>query len=294
MIIKNTDGSYCKIKDIKISGLKAYITLVIYSAVPQTTKDSLGNIHRVFSFYIKDLKTKETFLVSSNKYWIDRLNNYDSDSNNIDINMYKEIILEIDITNNNTSEMIGTQWIRCCKLLLKDLTTPDKTEAWESEELTLISKEISLPELSNLVTKVSKDHKISISFNYTYNIQEDFNYTNTNLITVIQIRNTTINTVLEEIVLPHTTGDKAASFIDSYNKVGAISCNTENSYTEPVTIQIYLKNLHGYVLKTYTITINPSIITTPISLLSNGVTHINSLYIKTATGIKPISTVKIK
>ena len=44
MLIKNTDGAYCKIKETKISGLKAYITLVIYSSVPQTTADIMGNI----------------------------------------------------------------------------------------------------------------------------------------------------------------------------------------------------------------------------------------------------------
>ena len=36
MLIKNTDATYCKIKDIKISGLNAYITLLVYSSKPQT------------------------------------------------------------------------------------------------------------------------------------------------------------------------------------------------------------------------------------------------------------------
>ena len=294
MLIKNTDGSYCKIKDIKISGLKAYITLVIYSVVPQTTADKQGNIHRVFSFYIRDLKTSKTTLLSSNNYWIDRLNNYDSDSNNIDINMYKEIILEVDITNNNNSEMIGTQWIRYCNILLIDHTVNPNTEAWISENLTLISKEISIPSISNLIIKAAKNNKINIAFNYIYSMQEDFNYTNANLITTIQIRHPVLNTVLEEIVLPHTIGNKPAEFIDTSNKAGSISCTTENTYTEPITICIYLKNLQGAIIKTFTKTINTAIASLPISLISNKVNPINSLHIKTATGIVPISTVKIK
>jgi hypothetical protein len=52
MLIKNTDGAHCKIKNIKVSGTTAYITAIMYSSVHQTSEDKMGNIHRVFSFYL--------------------------------------------------------------------------------------------------------------------------------------------------------------------------------------------------------------------------------------------------
>ena len=165
MLIKNTDGAYCKIKETKVSGLKAYITLVIYSSVPQTTADIMGNINRVFSFYLRDLNSTELVRLSHNNYWIDRNNNYNNDSNNIDINMHREIILEVDITNNNQSEMQEGRWVRRCNIILIDHTTGSE-EAWVSEDLELISKEIELPELIKFSIYKNSDNYLEINFKY--------------------------------------------------------------------------------------------------------------------------------
>ena len=163
MLIKNTDGAYCKIKETKVSGLKAYITLVIYSSVPQTTVDILGNINRVFSFYLRDLNSTELVKLSHNNYWIDRNNNYNNDSNNIDINMHREIILEIDITNNNQSEMQEGRWVRRCNIILIDHTTGAE-EAW---------------------------------IRYKYESQEDFSYINSNIYYDLAIKTTYSNETIE-------------------------------------------------------------------------------------------------
>ena len=196
MLIKNTDGAYCKIKETKVSGLKAYITLVIYSSVPQTTEDSMGNIHRVFSFYLRDLNSTELVKLSHNNYWIDRNNNYNNDSNNIDINMHREIILEVDITNNNQSEMQEGRWVRRCNIILIDHTTGSE-EAWISEDLELISKEIELPELTKFSIYKNSNNYLEINFKYKYESQEDFSYINSNIYYDLAIKTTYSNETIE-------------------------------------------------------------------------------------------------
>ena len=111
MKIKNTDHSYCKVKDVKISGLKAYITLIVYSSAPQTSQDNLGNIDRVFSFYLRDLNSDELHKLSHNNYWIDRTHNYNNEGINIDINMYKEIILEVDPLSERTANLLSSSLV---------------------------------------------------------------------------------------------------------------------------------------------------------------------------------------
>jgi hypothetical protein len=254
MLIKNTDGSYCKIKEIKVSGLKAYVTLVIYSSVPQTSEDNMGNIHRVFSFYLRDLNSTELYRLSHNNYWIDRNNNYNNDSNNVDINMHKEIILEIDITNNNQAVMQENRWLRRCNIVMIDHTT-GADEAWISENLELISKEIELPKLDKFkISYSNKDKVISVDLKLTHKIEEDFNYINENIKTVIEIRSTHTHEVLESLDFG-TVENKPESYIYF------VSCN---EYTEPVIININIENLKGDILQTYSKFFNPLI--NPVNL----------------------------
>ena len=106
MQIKNTDASYCKIKDIKVSGNDANITLIVYSSSPQVSKENPNNpnsnIHRAFTLHIRD-KDNNVIRINNNYYWIDRCSNYNNESNNIDINLYKEITIKVDISNSNKS-----------------------------------------------------------------------------------------------------------------------------------------------------------------------------------------------
>ena len=284
MLIKNTDGSYCKIKDIKVSGLKAYITVVIYSSIPQTSKDTIGNIHRVFSFYLRDLEDTKLYKLSHNNYWIDRNNSYNNDSNNIDINMYKEIILEVDITNNNLSEMQYNKWIRKCAIVLMDITTSTKEEAWVSENITLVSKEIKLPELSNLKVSLNKDSTISISYNYNYENQEDFNYIDTNIITSIIIKSFNSNTVIE-------SREFFPAFTNNLNK--HIEFKSIETYTTPINIIINFKNLKGDILyHTYRF-FDPSFPKTNLYIQDSTPIHIKSVTIKDEN-IQHIKSIQVK
>ena len=241
MIIKNTDGTYCKVKGIKISGLTAYVTLLVYSSVPQTTPDSFGSTSRVFSFFLKDKNSDEIIQLSRNLYWIDRVNNYENNSINVDINMHKEIILEIDITNKNKSQMKDRRWVRNCNILIKDMSNSSYNTLWTSEDLELISKEVILPEITNIKTTIDKNNVLHVTFNKTYESQEDFNYIDSNLKTVIRTKSIYNNKVIEEFVL-----EDDSQFINEY---GQIEINSFCSkYDSPIIIEIQLLNKKKEVL----------------------------------------------
>lgn len=238
MLIKNTDATYCKIKDIKVSGLDAYLTVLVYSSKPQTTEDNLGRTSRVFTFYLKDKDTNNLTRLSNNNYWIDRCNNYNNDSNNIDINLYKEIILTVDISNLNQSKMLGNRWVRNCNLLILDQQSSKQSILWESEELSLISQEIVMPSISDIRINITSDSKLQVTFNETFESQEDFNYANSNLITKINIYSAYNNSLIESYTL---------SEYDINND--KVSINTfEHNFNLPITIEITVLNNIGEIL----------------------------------------------
>lgn len=284
MLIKNTDGAYCKIKETKVSGLKAYITLVIYSSVPQTTEDSMGNIHRVFSFYLRDLNSTELVRLSHNNYWIDRNNNYDNDSNNIDINLHREIILEVDITNNNQSEMQEGRWVRRCNIILIDHTTGSE-EAWVSEDLELISKEIELPKLTKFSIYKNSNNYLEINFKYKYESQEDFSYINSNIYYDLAIKTTYSNETIEH-----------REFYSSQNNPinnTDISYISENKYTEPVIVCMQIKNLKGETISIENKFFNPLINSNRVTIKDGDLLPIKSISIKT-NDIVPVKLITTK
>lgn len=284
MLIKNTDGAYCKIKETKVSGLKAYITLVIYSSVPQTTKDSMGNIHRVFSFYLRDLNSTELVRLSHNNYWIDRNNNYNNDSNNIDINLHREIILEVDITNNNQSEMQDGRWVRRCNIILIDHTTGSE-EAWVSEDLELISKEIELPELIKFSIYKNSDNYLEINFKYRYESQEDFSYINSNIYYDLAIKTTYSNETIEHREF-YSLQDNPINNTD-------ISYISENQYTEPVIVCMQIKNLKGETINIENKFFNPIIGSNRVTIKDNDLLSVKAISIKT-NDIVPVKLITTK
>lgn len=282
MLIKNTDHSYCKIKETKISGLKAYVTLIIYSSAPQTSQDIMGNINRVFSFYLRDLNSTQLYrLPPYNNYWIDRNTNYHNDSTSIDVNMYKEIILEIDITNTNQSDMIDNHWVRKCNIVMIDHTTNDE-EAWVSPTLELISKGIKLPTLSNLQITSDSYNALHVNFKYTYESQEDFNYINNNLITIIEIKSASTDYLVESCEFPHE--------YNSNTKESIIMFTSLNTYTETLSINILLKNIRGDVLSKNNYFYNPAIGNINLSIKDKEPLHVKAAYIKDVD-IKHVKTI---
>ena len=244
----------------------------------------MGNIHRVFSFYLRDLTSTELVRLSHNNYWIDRNNNYDNDSNNIDINLHREIILEIDITNNNQSEMQNGRWVRRCNIILIDHTTGSE-EAWISEDLELISKEIQLPELTKFTVYKNSDNYLEINFKYKYESQEDFSYINSNIYYDLAIKTTYSNETIEHREF-YSSQDNPISNTD-------ISYISENKYTEPVIISMQIKNLKGETINIKNKFFNPIIGSNRVTIKDNDLLPVKSISIKT-NDIVPVKLITTK
>lgn len=260
-MIKGTAAN-CKIKSITISEFEATIICVIYSSAPAVQ-------HKPFQFLIRD-KDKSLTIVSENIYWIDRLNNYNNDSKNIDVNQYAEVILKVDITNSNTSPIIDNKWVRDCNLILKDLSVIGEQLAWISEDLHLVSKEFEIPKVYDLDIYSDKNYNLFIKFQYKYSSQQDFNYNNKNLYTTINIVSLYTDTVLET---------KDVEEENSY--ISLVSTQMNGTYNSPIKVQIILKNYRGDSLFKLERIYNP----TP---------RVTNSFIKTETGIKRVLAYYVK
>lgn len=276
MRIQSTDSSYCTVKAIKISGTTAFVTLLIMSNTPQSK-------HCAFSFWIKDLDTNQYTRADNNYYWVDRCNNYNNNVRNIDINMYKEVIFEIDITNANEASMQLNHWVRHLKLTIKNANeNVIGKDLWESQELELVSKEIILPTISDL--KVNKvGNTLVASYTQNYESQEDFNYINDNIITKLLVTSVYTGEILEEYP------------INNYNisETIKVELNQNNiNYSEPININLHIQNKKGEDLLVKTKFFNPEYSGINVATLSDKLTHAVSGAIKTSDGIKRIIRIK--
>ena len=285
MKINSTDYTYCKVTNVDIVESTAKVSLLFYSSAPQTQPDEYGNVSRAFCFYLRDLDTQEVVRLSNNTYWVDRSNRYIDESNNIDINMYKKVLLNIDISNGNKSEMLKNRWVRRCELLLYNITTGE-FDSWK-ESFALISNEVVLPELSDIRVSKSLDNKISISIDSTYASQADFNYMNKNLKIFFSIRSVYTNLILEE-----------TSY--TYNELQSKSKETFNisfikEYSEPILIEVRVTNLKEETLLYKNKFINPEHSLSNLYIKTNhGIKAIVSSSVKTTSGIKPVASLAVK
>jgi len=235
-MIVNTNAD-CKISNIKISGNKAYISLIISSMLETIPTRMLGA-------YIQDYDSKgKTTLARINNvnYWIDRTNNYDNDSLNVDINFYKEIVLEVDITNYNTANIKENRWVRYCSIQLIDLTTSVLAVVWASSKLTLVSKEIEKPKIQNFFTVTSKDYTSTVYFKFNYATQEDFHYSNDNLIVELNVRSNNTNQILESAILPIANETPIA-----------FKHTLLTQYTDYILLELILRTTNGDAVSRYT------------------------------------------
>ena len=252
----------CKIKSIVITDSTATITCIIFSSSP-------ARKHQAFKFYLKD-KDDKLYYISYNIYWIDRINNYNNDILNVDVNQYLEVVLKVDITNQNKGKLIDNKWVRECNLILRNVNEPETSFSWVSEDLTLVSKRIEIPEIYDLDIYSDKDYGLHIAFRYKYKSQQDFNYNNKNLYTTINVVSVHTNNILESMDVEEENSYSSkvvAKLIDTYDSV--------------IKIQIQLKNSRGDVLLMRERIYSPLIRQT-------------STFIKTHEGIKRVLAFYIK
>lgn len=310
MKIKSTDSSYCTVKSTKVSGNTAYITLLIMSNTPQSK-------HCAFSFWIKDLDNNEYTRANNNKYWIDRCNNYNNYSGNIDINMYKEITLTVDITKANTSPMQLNRWFRPIQITIKSENAIQTSEdLWESETLELLSDEIILPNITNLICRSESEYGLKVLFNLKYKSQEDFNYINNNLLFLIRTRSVYDNHIIESQNFLVNNQDtnfeinfEGVSFINSED--GEYMCingkfvqytsgnvtrykKITEGYDNPVYIDILILNLKEETLYEKTIFFRPYTIANKFTYKGLNNPKCKRICVKTSEGVSNIKQLAIK
>lgn len=254
-MIKGTKSN-CIVSDIKVSKSKAYITLIISSSelnnpsipfniyikdydldnfsmyrqmiLQDSIRDDLGTYYKMSS--VSEISYKETKL-SNTTYWLDVLYSY-SDSLNVNINKFKQVTLEIDITNQNTSAIINQRFVRL--LHFKFINPQTNKTIWSSEDILLISNKIELPTISNLYFETSKDYHVSGKFKYNYESDTDYNYNNRHLFTEIIVKSPQTLEVLETLKIE-----------DEHTQLSTVEFQFNNVYTETIIIEILLKNYYG-------------------------------------------------
>lgn len=230
-MIQGTSAS-CKLVSTKVSKAKAYIKLIISSTKPAEEQ-------KYYRFYIQE--DSQLSLISNNNYWIDRNTNYNNDGNNIDINMYHELLIEVDITAGNGGKMVGNRWVRECQLVLVDEDF-NKTPVWYSETLYLVSDEIELPDIQELnIYNTDNFTKLHVELLYKYKSQADFNYNNENLYTKIVLRSNATSKILDEAIIYEE---------DSFNS--RIYYVFEGTFDAYVDVQIQIYNNAGQIVKQFT------------------------------------------
>lgn len=233
-MIKGTNAD-CKVLSIDINQTVATVKLLIFAT--QSTVPA-----KSFRIALKDLDNETIYYVDNNTYWIDYINVYNNETTNIDTKKYKEILFNIDITNQNNGKLQGTRWIRNCYIMLLDQSKISSEQlAWRSEDINLISDSFVVPEIKNFVVDTMKTKELKISFTLKYESEKDFDLNNKNLSVQINIRSISSDKIIESLQIENYIAKEYNYFItrDRYD-VGF-----------PVAVQLLITNKIGEVLLEY-------------------------------------------
>lgn len=263
-----------KITKVTINNSTATVTMLFFASKSTVPAKS-------FKIYIKDENSDELININNNVYWIDQVNNYNFDANNVDTNKHKEVMFTIDITKNNTAEIVAHHWIRDCYIYLID-TSKDIYDipAWSSDKLSLVSDDFEVPTikdisfdtidiLSELDSVYSNEFiakgKIKAKFDLHYDTEVDFNYNNKNFNAFMNIRSIATNDILE-------SKEITSSSVAEYNEIVS-----DNYYqlNHRIIIELCITNKNNELL------VKESKIYRPIKKLSD-------TFIKTKDGIKRV------
>ena len=229
--------SDCKVKSITVSESTATITLLVFAS-----KDT--DVPKPFCIYLKDENGVEKIRLDNKTYWIDKINNFNSDSNNVSVNKYKEIILDVDITNSNKSSISDNHWVRSCYIVFMDASSNSQVPIWSSGKLTLISEQFEVPEIKELsffTTELEQSEEydgilsyINTRIRLSYNKTKKVSYNNKNVRACMCIRSIATKKVLEKKYFE--LSDEEENIFKSNNKY---------QFGEPVIVDIYIENVSG-------------------------------------------------
>ena len=258
-------NAYCKVLNVSVSEITATVTLLIFATKATTPAKS-------FRICIKDIDTDEISYADNNVYWVDQVHNYNFDSNNVDTKKHKEIMLSVDISRENTSDIKENRWIRNCYIYLVDSTKDiNDVPAWSSDALSLVSDEFEIPIIKNIsfdtIQTTSNRGQIKTKFTLGYSSEKDFNYDNDNFSAFLKIRSVATDNVLE-------TKQIATSSVSLYNE---ITTTQDYKYGDEVVVQLLITNKNGFIIR------DERKIYKPVKKYTN-------TFIKTDNGIKRVIT----
>jgi hypothetical protein len=249
--------TYCEIKDVAISKEEATLKVVFFSNQENIVRFGLR-------FYIEDLDLKTISLLSSKYYWVDRFQATENENqweNNIDINLYKEVIIKVNIRNNNLSTFTDGKWYRNIRLLIKAddiIGTSSITEGdtvWFSQNINLVSNKIKIPDIKHIeincfdVIDDPDKHleEVAVIIYYDYGIETDFNYVNSNIQYHFKLINPYVMRTINKKILVEN------GVYDQDERVGIIKYTfTNQKLRRPVLVNITIRNLKGDEIKSYT------------------------------------------
>lgn len=249
----NKLNSFFEVKNVSIRKEEALITLAIFSNTPSNTNVGLR-------FYIED-QTGHS-LLSPTFYWVDRYSNTTNENvwtGNEDVNLHKEVVFKIDITNQNRSKFVDLRWVRDIKFVIKadsvgnSLTITLGEVLLVSESIQLISNIVPIPLILDIdIKSFDTDdsdrslEELAVSIYYDYGIESDFNYVNKNIEYKFQLLNYRNLRAFDQRTLTEN------GTLDQSNKLGIIKYKfTSLKLRSPFLVSVIVLDKQGNHLANY-------------------------------------------
>jgi hypothetical protein len=272
-------STYCEIKDVSITQQDATINVLLFS-------NQENNVTFGLKFYLLDEGKGKEELINTNTYWVEKFQpSFDSTSNiqnNIDINLFKELLFKVDITNKNRSSFQVDRWIRNVRIVIRvDAIIGQSTVnvgdlIYRSEQISLVSslvivpdlKQISIKSINNDVNLDSNVEELLVSIYYNYGIENDFNYNNKNIQYFFRLINPKTFKVIrgsQKILTENGT-------FDQDSKLGVLKYTfTSLKLRTPIIVSISIRDLKGNIIKGYNKLYIPSVPKNKVYVKFNGV-----------------------
>lgn len=270
-------STYCEIKDVSITQQDATIKVLLFS-------NQENNVIFGLQFYILDEDKQKEELINTNTYWVEKFQpSFESNNiqNNIDINLFKELLFKVDITDKNRASFQVDRWIRNVRILIKaeaiigTSTVNTGDIVYRSESISLVSGIVIVPDLKQISIKsINTDGNLSdveellVSIYYNYGIENDFNYNNKNIqyfFRLINPKTFKVITGSQKILTENGT-------FDQDSKLGVLKYTfTSLKLRTPIIVSISIRDLKGNIIKSYNKLYIPSVPKNKVYVKFNGV-----------------------
>jgi hypothetical protein len=271
-------STYCEIKDVSITQQEATIKVLLFS-------NQENNVIFGLQFYILDEDKQTEELINTNTYWVEKFQpSFEPNNNiqnNIDINLFKELLFKVDITDKNRASFQVDRWIRNVRILIKaeaiigTSTVNTGDIVYRSESISLVSGIVIVPDLKQISIKsINTDGNLSdveellVSIYYNYGIENDFNYNNKNIqyfFRLINPKTFKVITGSQKILTENGT-------FDQDSKLGVLKYTfTSLKLRTPIIVSISIRDLKGNIIKGYNKLYIPSVPKNKVYVKFNGV-----------------------